>query len=671
MLGAQVIARSDTANKDAIGITNLLFGIQQLGKARVKTKRFRQLAPSAIWKQVMRPMLNQNEIPALAQKQEIQIRIQDDMPPPNSGPRDQPPPIHELYAQRNAAIPQSTIFPSTLNAKQESPKILNVLTKETIKDHMHKWMQKGFDLIRVSKDDEGHYWPGFGPGVPHATDWRKTKQQGQTQSMDEFRAFWREYNFDLSVACVRRDYDLEDDSEILQPTKTTRREFRNKFGRNRNRSLSPHNKRSRYDSNDRGLRIKRKIRIKKLFKVQRTLEFKINCRQRLQWIRDQDRYREAQKYNPYTKQAFNKTKNPINWNKTHQYEGECWDDNPNDDWTKRTQMQKDPPDNHSDKDSTWSEDEAPQHHATPPQPKQPIQQTQRVQQIQVQPKQQAPALVPKKKGRKEQSPNQDDIDVLEIIQERLAALQKENKDLSIPDSDSDCTGMNKDKSVIQSQLSVTPTQNPQHRSGMRQGLKKAERELELLKTKKQLRQQENNDLNNINVEMPDIHGTVGQLTCLQPSPSAEVPCLNAGLKPKEAGSISASNRERTEPQINEGYDDNANEEEDEQIDEAALNQQKDYRVNTISQAPVQENLSKQSQNIQGLNALNQMEKDDAGPAPVGVQEKPKKGKRSKKAKTEGLNASVEQNQGNNAQYQTNTASKVPRPKAVPKKARSS
>ncbi|KAA6377270.1 MAG: hypothetical protein EZS28_027200, partial [Streblomastix strix] len=26
MLGAQVIARSDTANKDAIGITNLLFG---------------------------------------------------------------------------------------------------------------------------------------------------------------------------------------------------------------------------------------------------------------------------------------------------------------------------------------------------------------------------------------------------------------------------------------------------------------------------------------------------------------------------------------------------------------------------------------------------------------------------------------------------------------------
>ncbi|KAA6353536.1 MAG: hypothetical protein EZS28_050937, partial [Streblomastix strix] len=241
ILGAQVIARSDIANKDAIGITNLLFGIQKLGKARVNTIKFRQLAPSAIWKQVMRPMLNENENQALAQNQEIQIRrIQDDMPPPNSGPRDQPPPGHGIYAQRNAAIPLSTISPPTLNAEQEIPGIPNVLTKETIKDHMHRWMLKGFDLIPVGKDDEGHCWPGFGPGVPHATDWRKTKQQGRTPSMDDVRAFWKEHNFDLRVACVRRDYDSEDDSETLQPTKTTRQEFRNKFGRNRNRSLSPH-----------------------------------------------------------------------------------------------------------------------------------------------------------------------------------------------------------------------------------------------------------------------------------------------------------------------------------------------------------------------------------------------------------------------------------------------
>ncbi|KAA6381190.1 MAG: hypothetical protein EZS28_023282, partial [Streblomastix strix] len=156
---------------------------------------------------------------------------------------------------------------------------------------------------------------------------------------------------------------------------------------------------------------------------------------------NQDRYREAQKYNPYTKQAFNKTKNPINWNRTHQYEdkdrGEGWDDNPNDDWVKLTQMQKDQPDNHNDRDSTWTEDEAPQHHPTPPQPKQPTQQTQRVQQIQVQPKQQAPVLAQKKKGRRDQPPNQDEIDELEIMKEKIAKLQKEKEDLNIPDSDSD------------------------------------------------------------------------------------------------------------------------------------------------------------------------------------------------------------------------------------------
>ncbi|KAA6337246.1 MAG: hypothetical protein EZS28_052807, partial [Streblomastix strix] len=99
MLGAQIIARSDTANNDAIGITNLLFEIQQLGKIRLKTKRFCQLTPSAIWKQVMRPMLNQNENQVIEQNQEIQImRIFNDMPSLNSGPRWQPPPGQGPYA---------------------------------------------------------------------------------------------------------------------------------------------------------------------------------------------------------------------------------------------------------------------------------------------------------------------------------------------------------------------------------------------------------------------------------------------------------------------------------------------------------------------------------------------------------------------------------------------
>ncbi|KAA6369588.1 MAG: hypothetical protein EZS28_034886 [Streblomastix strix] len=397
----------------------------------------------------MKLLLNKNGNQAAKQNQETQTSgKQNNMPSLNSGPRGQPPPRQEptgLYASINAAIPQSTIFPPALSTEQEIPEIPNVLTKETIKDHKHKWMLKRFDLIPVGKDDEGHYWPGFGPGVPHATDWRKTKQQGPTPSIDDVRAFWKEHNFDLRVACVRRDYDSEDDSETLYPTKTMRQEFRNKFGRNRNRFLSPYNKRSRYDSPDSAANQERDQDQEAIqgignTRVQNKLQTKV-IMDLGRGMNKEDTYRDAQKYNPYTKQAINKTKNPINWNRTHQYEdkhrGEGWDDNPNDEWTKRTQMQKDPPDNHSGKDSAWTEDEASQHHATPSQPKQPTQQTQRVQQIQVQPKQQAPALVQKKKGRRDQSPSQDDIDELEIIQERYAALQKEKEDLSIPDSDSD------------------------------------------------------------------------------------------------------------------------------------------------------------------------------------------------------------------------------------------
>ncbi|KAA6358287.1 MAG: hypothetical protein EZS28_046186, partial [Streblomastix strix] len=397
-----------------------------------------------------------------------------DMSPPNSGPRDQPPPGQGLYAQRNTAIPQSTIFPPALNAEQEIPGIPNVLTKETIKDHTHKWMLKGFDLISVGKDDEGHYWPCFGLGVLQTTNWRKSKHQGIAPSMDEVRAFWREYNFDLNVACVRKEYNSDDDSDTLQPAITTRQEFRNRFGRYRNRSLSPHNKRSRYDSPDRRIESRERQRSRGYSKLRyyqdsgetadksyNGLETRNESRGRGRGTyrgrgynyqgkrsnyqdRDQfnqERYREAQKYNPYAKQGFNKTKNFINWNRTHQYEdknrGEGWSNNPNDDWTKRTQMQKDPPDNHSDRDSTWTEDEISQHQVATPLPKQPIQQAQRVQHIQVQPKEQAPALVQKKKGRSDQPPGQDDIDEQEIIQEKLTALYGEKEQYGISDSEND------------------------------------------------------------------------------------------------------------------------------------------------------------------------------------------------------------------------------------------
>ncbi|KAA6364941.1 MAG: hypothetical protein EZS28_039534, partial [Streblomastix strix] len=93
------------------------------------------------------------------------------------------------------------------------------------------------------------------------------------------------------------------------------------------------------------------------------------------------------------------------------------------------------------------------------------------------------------------------------------------------------------------------------------------------------------------------------------------PKLECWAEAQKTGSISASNRERIDPQVNEGNEDNADEEEDEQTDEAALIQNKDYKVNLISKHPVQENLGTQPQNDQGLNVISQMEKDDSGPTP--------------------------------------------------------
>ncbi|KAA6390252.1 MAG: hypothetical protein EZS28_014218 [Streblomastix strix] len=57
-----------------------------------------------------------------------------------------------------------------------------------------------------------------------------------------------------------------------------------------------------------------------------------------------------------------------------------------------------------------------------------------------------------------------------------------------------------------------------------------------------------------------------------------------------------------------------------------------------------------------------MEKDDAGPAPVGVWEKPEQGKGCRKSKIECLSASDGQSQSSNVQAQTKTTSKVPKSK---------
>ncbi|KAA6367298.1 MAG: hypothetical protein EZS28_037176 [Streblomastix strix] len=133
----------------------------------------------------------------------------------------------------------------------------------------------------------------------------------------------------------------------------------------------------------------------------------------------------------------------------------------------------------------------------------------------------------------------------------------------------------------------------------------------------------------MDADTSDVQGTVGQLTGLQPSSGAQSPSINAGLRLKGSGSISAGNWQKQDFQINEGHENNAEEEEDEQTDEAALNQNKDYRVIVISQLPVQENLGTQPQNNQGLNALSQMDKDSIGHSPVGVMVKPRKKKEAK------------------------------------------
>ncbi|KAA6362943.1 MAG: hypothetical protein EZS28_041530, partial [Streblomastix strix] len=116
---------------------------------------------------------------------------------------------------------------------------------------------------------------------------------------------------------------------------------------------------------------------------------------------------------------------------------EGWGDDPNDEWTKRAQIQKDSIENHNDKDSTRVEDEATQHQVATPQPKQPVQHIQRIQEVQIQPKQQTPVQIPRQRGRKDAVPNQNNIGEQEMLQEKLAALQKGKEQYGISDSEND------------------------------------------------------------------------------------------------------------------------------------------------------------------------------------------------------------------------------------------
>ncbi|KAA6403010.1 MAG: hypothetical protein EZS28_001453, partial [Streblomastix strix] len=372
-------------------------------------------------------------------------------------------------------------------------------------------------------------------------------------------------------------------------------------------------------------------------------------------------------------------------------------DDPNDGWTIRTQMEKDSAEKHNNRDSSWTENETLQH----PNSSSTTQttcssNTMNIQQEQVQQKQLTPVQIPRQRGRKDVASNQDDIDEHEILQEKLAALQREKQQQGISESENDwqqiieeidnnnsqtpkqaqqqqqqqmnqqsvfsqtakyqiqqktpntkaqqkiassiqrmiSTVINKDKPSSHTQQPDTSTQKATHRAGDKQRQKKIEREIKRLQTGQQFQQQGNNDINNLNVDVSDIQGTVGQL-------------------PRE-------NAEEEEEE----------EDDDEQVDEEALIQSKDYRVNINSYLPVQENLGIQPQNNQGLNTLGQMKKEKPVPAPVGVQEKLKKGKGSKNIiSTEDFNASNEPSQGNNDQTQIYTASTVPKPNVASKRGR--
>ncbi|KAA6379022.1 MAG: hypothetical protein EZS28_025451 [Streblomastix strix] len=111
------------------------------------------------------------------------------------------------------------------------------------------------------------------------------------------------------------------------------------------------------------------------------------------------------------------------------------------------------------------------------------------------------------------------------------------------------TGMNKDKPSSQIQLFVNPTQKTAYRGGVRQKQMRIQREMKKLQTGQYLEQQEDCEHNNMDVDASDIQGTVGQPTGLQSSSGAQSPSLNAWLRLKDTGSISASNRDRTELQM--------------------------------------------------------------------------------------------------------------------------
>ncbi|KAA6388651.1 MAG: hypothetical protein EZS28_015823 [Streblomastix strix] len=235
-----------------------------------------------------------------------------------------------------------------------------------------------------------------------------SKQQGRAPSMEEVKAFRTEYNFDLRVA----NKNLEINSESIE-IRRYYRSIRDKDMTLLKKEVNREIDQDQEDIQDRGT-------IKVLEKREKiSIETRMNIKP----------------------EANRGTKNIQDWNRTHQQDNrnrrKDWDDDPNDDWAKRTQMHKDLPGNYSDKVLIWIEDKTPLRFIATPQPKQLVQQTQQIQKVRLQPKWQIPVQIQRQKGRKDAEPNQDEIDEQEILQEMLAILQREKEQYGIPDSKND------------------------------------------------------------------------------------------------------------------------------------------------------------------------------------------------------------------------------------------
>ncbi|KAA6354596.1 MAG: hypothetical protein EZS28_049877, partial [Streblomastix strix] len=153
-----------------------------------------------------------------------------------------------------------------------------------------------------------------------------------------------------------------------------------------------------------------------------------------------------------------------------------------------------------------------------------------------------------------------------------------------------------------SKIKHTTGPKSQHRAGIKVREKANQQRQQLLDS--------NPDYNNRDIDNPDNQQAVKQPSVVQPAASESL-ALVAG-QASGLGLISPSNGQKAVIQLNQRDEDESAE--DEQTDEAALNQNMEYRVNQISQRPDQQlNLltQQQQQNIKDGMEIDPEEHQDA------------------------------------------------------------